>query len=56
MIEQTWFNTPWYRIELKNIYITNGEALLFGIIILVGIAFLIFFGYMLGKLKKQRGN
>ena len=31
MIEQTWWNTPWYRI---SIYLTNGRALRLGIIVL----------------------
>jgi|GEM_PF-4361723 len=46
MIEQTWWNTPWYRI---SIYLTNGRALRLGIIVLAWIGFLVFIGYAFGK-------
>lgn len=52
MIEQTWWNTPWFRITLKDIYITNGEALIIGVIVLVWIAFLIFVGYVFGRQRR----
>lgn len=52
MIEQTWWNTPWYRITLKDFMITNGEALFITIVIFASIAFLIFVGYVFGKQRR----
>jgi len=49
MIEQTWWNTPWYRIDF-NLYITNGEALTVGVILLI--SFFIFVGFVFGKRRR----